>query len=1016
MNKKVLLALLLSFIGLTTVAQTLPHFSDANKEAWYYVVFTTNNTVLQDVGANKEARNRNAEEDEAGQLWKLEGNKDALVLVSKTGHRLHFNKSQNRFFSLADGGTALKLVAAGGKWELHVVDASLAPAANPDATAMVMNGGDGVDKYIDLWKHDFKGCAILFVSESDMPFDMQAAPTTPQEVKVTASSKAPEEPLTLWYGRPATNWVREALPIGNGDMGAMIMGGVAQDRIQFNHKTLWKGTSNPVDLGSYLPFGDLYVTNLNAKEAKDYQRSLNIHTAEAKVSYTSDGVSYEREYLCSYPHRVMALRYKASKGHPLSLDFKLINAQGKRAAYTQEGATFSGQLSNKLNYQAQMRVLPKGGKVTASKASIRVEGAEEVTVFLTCNTDFDPKVEGHMTGDVEGMGSDLNEVLLTAKEAGFDKIKEAHMADYQALFDRVDFSLMGASNNSPTNQLLSKNVLAAKKMVDILVFQYGRYLTIAGSRGIDVPTNLQGIWNKDGYHEGDAVWASDIHANVNVEMNYWPAESTNLSECHLPFLNHIYNEAMRKGGQWQKNAQALGISKGWVVNTANNIFGGSSEYKKGTYNVANAWYCTHLWQHFAYTQDVDFLRETAMPVMKSACEFWMKRLVPAKNGDGLLECPMEYSPEQGRVQNAPAHSQQLVTQLFEETLKGIEVLGNEAAQCDEAFVSLLKQKLDKLDKGLRIDSKGLLREWKYQENTPNIGADQNHFANDEQNVWQCHRHTSHLMALYPGFNIDRNIDNDIFNAAIKSLKDRGDVATGWARAWRISLWARARDHAHAYTTLRGFAHRTTSTQYDWHGGLYDNMLDAHATTVFQIEGNYGATAGVAEMLLQSRPDSLVLLPALPKEWYAGSIKGLKAIGNFEVSMEWSQGKLNVLNILSVKGRPISLAYPGMEHCTVVDEKFGETVKFSKGTNLASFPTTEGHSYRITMPDASTGILTPEGNEGGLKVVDGRLVMDGDCSNLSLYDIQGRKHQVDEKINSGLYIVVNGANRQKVMVK
>lgn len=194
MNKKVLLALLLSFIGLTTFAQTLPKFSDANKEAWYYVVFATNNTVLQDIGANKEARNRNAKEDEAGQLWKLEGNKDALVLVSKTGHKLHFNKNQNRFFSLPDEGTALKLVAAGGKWELHVVDASLAPAANPDATAMVMNGGDGVDKYIDLWKHDFKGCALSFVSESDMPFDMQAAPTTPQEVKVTASSKAPEEP------------------------------------------------------------------------------------------------------------------------------------------------------------------------------------------------------------------------------------------------------------------------------------------------------------------------------------------------------------------------------------------------------------------------------------------------------------------------------------------------------------------------------------------------------------------------------------------------------------------------------------------------------------------------------------------------------------------------------------------------------------------------------------------------------------------------------------------------------
>ena len=349
--------------------------------------------------------------------------------------------------------------------------------------------------------------------------------------------------------------------------------------------------------------------------------------------------------------------------------------------------------------------------------------------------------------------------------------------------------------------------------------------------GIDVPSNLQGIWNRDGNATRDAVWASDIHSNINVQMNYWPVESTNLSECHLPFLNYIYNETTRPGGTWQQNAHELGAREGWVVNTAGNIFGGSSNYKRG----------------------------------------------------------------------------------------------------------------------LRIDHQGLIREWKYRENTPNIPAPENYFADDETNVWKGHRHTSHLMALYPGFHIDPGADTALFRAAVATLDDRGDISTGWARAWRICLRARTRDAEQTYRTLRGFAHHTTAQHYDWQGGLYDNLLDAHATSVFQIEGNFGATAGIAEMLLQSRPDSLVLLPALPAAWAEGQVRGLKAIGNFEVDLSWSAGRLHTLRVRSLSGRPLTLALPGIERATI-RAKRGKRPRPDRTTpGRLSFPTHPGAVYTITLP-------------------------------------------------------------------
>jgi alpha-L-fucosidase 2 len=945
MMKKILASIAFGLLALVTQAQTLPLFSNDGADNWYYIEFDINSSVITDTGEDQELRNRVAVEGDDGQLWKFVGNENSCTVISKNGRNLYFKKSSNRFFASSSEATTMKIVAAsGGKWELQFVDASLVPSANPDAVAIVIYNGSGIDHYLDVWKHNFNACSLNFIKADDKAFTTQNAPVDVPEVEIAGSQTAPAEPLSLWYNTPATNWVKEALPIGNGDMGAMIFGGIAQERVQFNHKTLWKGTSGATDLGSYLAFGDLYIINRNAKAATGYRRELDLAKGVVNVEYASGNTEYRHEYICSNPDSVIVIRYTATGDETLALDLQFINAQGDKAAYTPEGAVFSGTLNNGMSYCAIMAVEAKGGIVSSNSLATKVDGASEVVVYIACGTDFDPSRDNHLAGDVVALEKSLRNAVAVAKTKGFDAVRDNHQADYVSLFGRCDFELHGAVNSVPTNLLLQRSDAASTKMVDMLIFQYGRYLTIASSRGIAVPSNLQGIWNKDGNAQSDAVWASDIHSNVNVQMNYWPVEPTNLSECHLPFLNFMKNEALRENGQWKKNARDLGVDKGWVVNTAGNIFGGSSNYKIGKYSVANAWYCTHLWQHFAYTCDTTFLRDDALPLMKSACEFWFDRLVPAQNGDGSLECPNEYSPEQGFVQNATAHSQQLVAMLFEQTLQAIEVLGNDAALCDDAFVSTLQDNLSRLDKGLRIDDKGMLREWKYQENTPNIGVGENYFADDEHNVWQCHRHTSHLMALYPGFGIDKGIDEDIYDAAIVSLADRGDVATGWARAWRISLWARARDKKRVYNTLRGFAHRTTNLNYDWSGGLYDNMLDAHATSVFQIEGNFGATAGIAEMLLQSRPDSMVLMPALPREWPDGVVKGLKTIGNFEVDVEWRSGRPVTVCVESHSGMPLTIAYPKIAEAAISARSGDAPDVTYNGNNSVSFETVKGGVY------------------------------------------------------------------------
>ena len=993
---KSFLSVFFALFAVSASAIELPPMSNGDETNWLYIQFVTNNTVVEDIGTNAELRNREARENADGQLWKICGRKDSCVLVSRSGNNLYYNKAGNRFMASPTERTAMKLVENNsGKWELQLYDESLVPAAG--SVAIVMNGGSGVDKYLDLWKHNFAACGLEFVEEQAMDFRYQGAPVAPAEASFSGTGSAPDEKLSLWYRQPANNWVKQALPIGNGNMGAMIFGGVTQDRIQFNHKTLWKGSSSDSNLGSYLAFGDLYITETKpTTKASDYVRVLDINRAIATVEYGANGAKFRREYLASYPDKVIAIRYEAAGGGKINVELQLINAQGEKAAYSPSGATFSGALGNGMLYCAGITVTTEGGTTSASTTGITISDATAMTVLLSCATDFDPTKDNHLSGI--NPATEVSENLENAAIKDFPSLRNDHIADYSSLFGRVAFTLDTAVNNVPTNNMLNGTDLSQRSMTDMLVFSYGRYLTIASSRGADVPSNLQGIWNKDGNASTSAVWGSDIHTNINVQMNYWPVESTNLSECHLPLLNFLRNEAMRPDGGWQRNARKLGINEGWVVNTASNIFGGSSTYKVGKYSVANAWLCDHLWQHYAYTLDREYLLSHAWPVMRSACRFWLKRLVEAK--DGTLECPYEYSPEQGRVQNATAHAQQLVSMLFKNSLSAIAVLN---APADMQLRDSIVTALSRLDTGLRIDENGLLREWKYQDNTPNLDADRDYYANDEENVWQCHRHTSHLVGLYPGFIIDKGEDADIFQAAVASLADRGDVGTGWARAWRISLWARARDAAHAYTTLRGFAHHTDALTYDWHGGLYDNMIDAHATSVFQMEGNFGATAGIAEMLMQSRPDSLILLPALPAEWADGSITGLKARGNFEVSLSWKDGKLTKAIVKSLSGGPLVIAYPDIDKAVIT-----ASVKTSVDTSSPgriTLQTEKDAEYIITAPDGTGIVSVGDGRERPVvKVFDGVVSVSNGASRVTIHDLAGRSYSLGQRLNTGIYIL------------
>ena len=720
-------------------------------------------------------------------------------------------------------------------------------------------------------------------------------------------------PLKLWYDEPALEWMTSALPVGNGDMGAMFFGGVAHEQVQFNEKTLWSGSTEK--RGAYRNFGNIYMDFQTPDTCSGYRRELSLDEGVGRVSYTIGGTRYVREYFASHADSVVVMRLSTpgSRGR-LNLALRMVDGEGRQAVTGGNMFVVSGRL-DLLQYEAQAVVKAEGGTVRTEDGRLVVSGADAVTVVLAAATDFDLSSPTYTSGDARGVHSRVSARVERASALAYKKLRACHVEDYSRLFGRVDLELTDDVPQMTTDELLRNHKY--NNYLDMLCFQYGRYLMISSSRGGAVPSNLQGLWN----NVNNPPWECDYHSNINIQMNYWPSEVTNLAECHMPFINYVSTEAMKQDGSWQRVARKDGC-RGWAVHTQNNLFG----YTDWLINrPANAWYCTHLWQHYAYGLDRVYLRSVAWPVMKETCLYWFDRL---KMQDGRLIAPDEWSPEHGPWEDGTAYAQQLIHELFANTLEAAEVLGE-----NDSFVAQLREKYALLDNGLHIGGQGQLREWLKTDDTP-----------DDR-----HRHLSHLMALYPCSGISTLTDRSLAEAARVSLNWRGDGATGWSRAWKVACWARLNDGERAYSLLKKAQNITDVTVVsmdDNAGGMYGNLFCAHPS--FQIDGNFGTAAAIAEMLLQNTVKGVWLLPALPEAWNDGSFEGLRAHGGFTFGAEWDDGRLTEASVKSEAGGICRLYLPDVKVCKVTG-KYGRRMKCKAVEDgVMEFMTKPGHTYRICV--------------------------------------------------------------------
>ena len=733
-------------------------------------------------------------------------------------------------------------------------------------------------------------------------------------VGMAAGQMAWASDLVLWYDTPANpkKCMAEALPIGNGRLGGMVFGSPATERVMFNEDSLWTGDENPTGdygkMGKYQTFGNVLINLPAHVRATGLRRDLDIGDAIAHVTYQSDGVNFTREYFASQPDQVLVIRMLADKPGSYTGSIELTDAHSAMVAADGDRLQAAGALSNGMKYESQVKVINDGGTVQITGSKVEFANCNSLTILLSAGTDY------VMDSATKYKGQDphqrVTDVITQASGKPYDDLKAAHQKDFKKYFDRVALDLGQSSAQKKLLTTEQRRVEMAKgddPELQELLFQYGRYLLISCSRPGGLPANLQGLWNDSNTPD----WASDYHTNINIEMNYWPAEVTNLSECHTPLFDLIQSQLdpWRKATAVERKFKtANGKTRGWAVRTSHNITGGLG-WKWD--NTANAWYCQHLWEHYAFTGDKKYLMEVAYPIMKEICEFWEDHLKALP--DGTLVVPRAWSPEHGPDEDGVSYSQQIVWDLFSNYAEAARVLG-----VDADYATKVAGMRDKL-LAPKIGKWGQLQEWMVDRDDP---KDQ-------------HRHTSHLFGVYPGKQISIAKTPELAAAAKVSLSARGDTGDSrrqWVWAWRTALWARFHDGDAAYRMILGLLQHNT----------LPNLIGNHPPQ--QWDGNFGITAGIAEMLLQSHEGQLTLLPALPAKWPRGSVKGLRARGGVEVDMAWNQGKLTSATLRSTLGGACR-AQAGVPVVVTLNGKPVEVIRPADG--VLEWSTNKGDVFTLT---------------------------------------------------------------------